>query len=96
MVTALALGASVEAGVAAHMTPAPTTADIHEDSVKIARVLERASDSLGEGEIGLREVVAFAEQWAARKARCRIGQAVAEIQPGWVTSPTKTKPGLYR
>lgn len=36
VVTALALGASVETAVAAHMTPAPATAEPGEDSVAVA------------------------------------------------------------
>jgi CBS domain-containing protein len=36
VVTALALGASVETAVGAHMTPAPATAELGEDSVAVA------------------------------------------------------------
>ena len=36
VMTALALGASVEAGLAAHMTPAPATLGLGEDSVAVA------------------------------------------------------------
>lgn len=37
LVTALALGSGIEAAVAAHMTPAPATAEPAEDTVGIAR-----------------------------------------------------------